>query len=110
MIATTNDSRPRATSAEWTGKKQEGAAMQIISRAEAKRRGLKREPCKHGHVDWRVLNCGVCAECVRAVMTGRTVLVTKPIKTKRPRLDPAAEIFSQRNFENALSNKLHAAA
>jgi 5-methylcytosine-specific restriction endonuclease McrA len=39
----------------------------IITRAEAKARGLKRwysgEPCKHGHVAERSTSTGVCIEC-----------------------------------------------
>ena len=41
----------------------------VITRAEAKRRGLKRyftgKPCKHGHVAERLLINGSCCECCR---------------------------------------------
>ena len=44
--------------------------MQIISRAEAKAKGLKRyftgKPCKHGHVAERVVVNATCVECERA--------------------------------------------
>ena len=43
--------------------------MEIISRAEAKAKGLKRYftgvPCKHGHVDERLVSVGSCCECNR---------------------------------------------
>jgi len=44
--------------------------MQVISRAEAKAKGLKRyftgKPCKHGHVAERVVVNATCVECERA--------------------------------------------
>ena len=44
--------------------------MQIISRAEAKAKGLKRyftgKPCKHGHVAERQLFNATCVKCQRA--------------------------------------------
>jgi hypothetical protein len=46
--------------------------MQIISRAEAKAKGLKRyftgKPCKHGHVAERQVSNATCVECERAAM------------------------------------------
>jgi hypothetical protein len=46
--------------------------MQIISRAEAKAKGLNRyftgKPCKHGHVAERVVFNGACVECERAAV------------------------------------------
>jgi hypothetical protein len=43
--------------------------LPIISREEAKERGLKRfftgKPCKHGHVDERATVNGLCFECAR---------------------------------------------
>ena len=44
--------------------------MQIISRAEAIKQGLKRyftgKPCKHGHVAEREVFNATCVECERA--------------------------------------------
>jgi len=44
--------------------------MQIISRAEAKAKGLKRyftgKPCKHGHVAERQVFNATCVDCQRA--------------------------------------------
>jgi len=44
--------------------------MQIISRAEAKAKGLRfyftGKPCKHGHVAERVAFNATCVECERA--------------------------------------------
>ena len=41
--------------------------MEVISRKEAKARGLKRyftgKPCKHGHVSERYTGSGACVEC-----------------------------------------------
>ena len=46
--------------------------MQIISRAEAKAKGLRfyftGKPCKHGHVAERVVLNATCVECERAAM------------------------------------------
>jgi len=46
--------------------------MQIISRAEAKAKGLKRyftgKPCKHGHVAERQVYNATCVVCERAAM------------------------------------------
>jgi len=43
--------------------------MQIISRTEAKAKGLRfyftGEPCKHGHVAERWVSCWVCVDCDR---------------------------------------------
>jgi 5-methylcytosine-specific restriction endonuclease McrA len=43
-------------------------ADEIISRAEARARGLKRyftgKPCKHGHISHRLLSSPRCAECL----------------------------------------------
>jgi hypothetical protein len=43
--------------------------MEVISRKEAKERGLKRyftgKPCKHGHVAERFIN-RICVECSRS--------------------------------------------
>jgi hypothetical protein len=43
--------------------------MEIISRAEAKAKGLKRYftgvPCKNGHIDERLVSGGKCCECGR---------------------------------------------
>jgi len=43
--------------------------MEIITRAEAKEKGLKRyftgKPCKHGHISERMVNNGGCLECDR---------------------------------------------
>ncbi len=43
--------------------------MELISREEARSKGLKRfytgEPCKHGHIDERYVSTGYCAECHR---------------------------------------------
>jgi hypothetical protein len=48
------------------------ADMQIISRAEAKAKGLKRyftgKPCKHGHVAERVVFNATCVDCERAFL------------------------------------------
>ena len=42
--------------------------MEIIDRATAKKKGLKRfftdDPCKHGHVGERYVSSGTCVECV----------------------------------------------
>ena len=44
--------------------------MQIISRAEAKAKGLRfyftGKPCKHGHVTKRAVFNATCVECERA--------------------------------------------
>jgi hypothetical protein len=46
--------------------------MQIISKAEAKAKGLRLyftgKPCKHGHVAEREVFNATCAECERAAM------------------------------------------
>jgi hypothetical protein len=46
--------------------------MQIISRAEAKAKGLNRyftgKPCKHGHVAERKVFNATCVECERATI------------------------------------------
>ena len=45
------------------------AEFEIISREEARERGLKRfftgEPCKYGHVAERYVSTGACVECAR---------------------------------------------
>jgi hypothetical protein len=44
--------------------------MEIINRAEAKRRDLNRyytgEPCKNGHIAYRYTQSGTCFACIRA--------------------------------------------
>jgi hypothetical protein len=49
-----------------------GTDMQIISRAEAKAKGLKRyftgKPCKHGHVAERQVFNATCVECERTAL------------------------------------------
>jgi hypothetical protein len=51
---------------------RQGTNMQIISRAEAKAKGLKRyftgKPCKHGHVAEREVFNATCVECERAAI------------------------------------------
>ena len=51
---------------------RQGTDMQIISRAEAKAKGLKRyftgKPCKHGHVAPRRVFNATCVECERAAV------------------------------------------
>ena len=51
---------------------RQGTDMQIISRAEAKAKGLKRyftgKPCKHGHVAERQVFNATCVKCERAYM------------------------------------------
>jgi hypothetical protein len=46
--------------------------MEIILRKEAKERGLKRyftgKPCKHGHIDERLVSSRGCFECNRAAV------------------------------------------
>jgi hypothetical protein len=46
--------------------------MQIISRAEAKAKGLNRyftgKPCKHGHVAERQVFNATCVDCERAAV------------------------------------------
>jgi len=43
--------------------------MELISRAEARRKGLKRffsgVKCKNGHLTWRIVSNGGCLECKR---------------------------------------------
>ena len=55
--------------------------MQIISRSEAKAKGLKRfftgKPCKHGHVAERYVGSSGCVECQR-------VINKKPRKKPKP--------------------------
>jgi len=45
--------------------------MQIITRAEAKERGLKRyftgKPCKHGHICERNISNSGCVECKKLI-------------------------------------------
>ena len=47
------------------------ATQEIISRADAKARGLKTyftgEPCKYGHIAERRVRCSTCVECSRAI-------------------------------------------
>lgn len=69
------------------------AAADFISRAEAKRLGLKRyftgEPCKHGHVAERATVNGLCCECGR-------------IKSRaRYHADPQADLERQRQYRLA---------
>jgi hypothetical protein len=48
--------------------------MDIISKVEAKERGLTRfftnEPCKHGHIGERQVSSGQCTECTRIRVNG----------------------------------------
>ena len=49
-----------------------GTNMQVISRTEAKAKGLRfyftGKPCKHGHLAERVVYNSTCVECARAAL------------------------------------------
>lgn len=68
--------------------------MEIINRAEAKRRGLKQyytgEPCKNGHKVYRYTQSGTCSGCIKSANAGivdpnkeaRDVIVAKLVQAK----------------------------
>ena len=58
--------------------------QEIVTRADAKRRGLKRyftgEPCRHGHLDERRTSTRVCCECGRQAF--RAWRAANPVKAR----------------------------
>ncbi len=61
--------------------------MEVITRAEAKERGLTKfytgKPCKNGHYSKRFVSNYICVEC------NRTKVIKKRVKSKEPELDYA---------------------
>lgn len=72
--------------------------MEIISRSEAKEKGLKRyftgKPCKKGHVSERYVSTAICCECVR-------ITRLKQRKSKREEYRRLAHEYRERNLEKA---------
>lgn len=86
--------------------------MQIITRKEAKEKGLKRyftgKPCKHGHVAERVTSQAVCLECKTATdklyyKDNRERLITKAnayVKSNKDAVAAYQKAYVRENADN----------
>lgn len=71
--------------------------MEVISRADAKKLGLRRyftgEPCRHGHLSERYVACGRCVECDQIATKKATLRRSRqaaPVAREKPPLQPQA--------------------